>query len=210
MKTNILLCVGGYGCNFATYWQNYTDAEKCPIKGDFAPPAMIEGWQTEVISIDIPPRKKDQLPDICNMRLGNDPKSEKIDIPRLAERIGQANSIIIIGSMAGSTGGLLIPQFASLARMKQLPVSAILVLPFSFEGRKRRTTALQGSASMHKQADRVIQVDNNRCLSISPRYQTLLDGFNAINQHITYECSLILEQIDQFSSSTDPVPQGEP
>ena len=72
MKTNILLCVGGYGCNFATYWQNYTDAEKCPIKGDFAPPAMIEGWQTEVTSIDIPPRKSDQLTDIFNMRLAND------------------------------------------------------------------------------------------------------------------------------------------
>jgi hypothetical protein len=199
MKTNLLLCAGGYGSNFAAYWQNYADAEKCSIKGDCAPPAMIEGWQTEVISIDIP-RKKDELPDISNMRLGNDPKSEKIDIPWLAERIAQAHSIIIIGSMAGSTGGLLIPQFAALARMKQLPVSAILVLPFSFEGRNRRTTALQGNSSMHNQADRVIQVDNNRCLSIAPRNQSLLDSFNAINQHIAYECSLILELIDQLSS----------
>ena len=208
MKTNLLLCAGGYGSNFAAYWQNYADAEKCSLKGDFAPPAMIEGWQTEVISIDIPPRKKDQLPDISNMRLGNDPESQQVDIPWLAERIAQAHSIIIIGSMAGSTGGLLIPQFAALARMKHIPVSAILVLPFSFEGRKRRTTALQGSASMHDQVDRVIQVDNNRCLSIAPRNQSLLDSFNAINQHIAYECSLILEQIDQLNASTDSEPQG--
>jgi cell division GTPase FtsZ len=84
--------------------------------------------------------------------------------------------------------------------MKQSPVSAILVLPFSFEGRNRRTAALQGSASMHNQVDRVIHVDNNRCLSTQPRHQSLLDSFNAINQHIAYECSLILEQIDQLSS----------
>lgn len=133
---------------------------------------------------------------------------KKIDIPRLAERIGQANSIIIIGSMAGGTGSMLIPQFAAVARMKHIPVSAILAPPFSFEGRKRRTTALQGSASMHDQVDRVIQVDNNRCLSISPINQSLLDSFNAINQNIAYECSLILEQIDQLNASTDSEPQG--
>lgn len=42
MKTNILLCAGGYGCNIATYWQNYVDAEKCSLKMDYAPPAMSE------------------------------------------------------------------------------------------------------------------------------------------------------------------------
>ena len=78
--------------------------------------------------------------------------------------------LFITAGMGGGTGTGAAPVIAEIAKsidldsddMKKILVVAIVTLPFSFEGRKRREQAMEGIKELSKHVDSIIVINNDK------------------------------------------------
>jgi len=63
---------------------------------------------------------------------------------RIVREIEDADRVVIIAGMGGGTGTGASPVVASIAREMDIMTTALVTMPFEFEGAKRRATAEQG------------------------------------------------------------------
>ena len=112
---------------------------------------------------------------------GGDPKigeksaleSEEI----IKEYLQGADMIFITAGMGGGTGTGASPVIAEIAKNCADLVVAVVTLPFSFEGRKKRVTALEGIEKLKEKVDSMILINNDKLLQISDKSTSLNDAF---------------------------------
>ena len=195
MKTGLILCAGGTGCNVAAYFRNNSLPD-------------VPGWQLDVLALDTPGHRIDKagrnrLHSLSSVEHG------AVDMNWLLKRIVAADRIILVGCMGGNAGRRLLPFLATMARACALPVSAILLLPFQFEGKKRYELTVLGNSVMQPLTDHVELLDNENILNFSAQV-SLQEQFKQQFRHIGELCArLLCETEGKIASAKTTVGEAE-
>jgi cell division protein FtsZ len=88
-----------------------------------------------------------------------------------------ADMVFITAGMGGGTGTGAAPIIAQIAREMGALTVAVVTKPFMFEAPKRSRQALAGIANLRENVDTLIQIPNQRLLSIVDKKTTVLEAF---------------------------------
>jgi len=88
-----------------------------------------------------------------------------------------ADMVFVTAGMGGGTGTGASPVIARMARDSGALTVGVVTNPFSFEGAKRRSSAIQGLARLKETVDALICIPNDRLLKITDRKTTVEDAF---------------------------------
>lgn len=95
----------------------------------------------------------------------------------LRELLADTDMVFITAGMGGGTGTGAAPVIARIARESGCLTIGIVTKPFSFEGRRRVATALEGLDALKPYVDTLIVVPNDRLLYIVDRSTSMLEAF---------------------------------
>ena len=95
----------------------------------------------------------------------------------LREMLNETDMVFITAGMGGGTGTGAAPVIARIARECGCLTIGIVTKPFSFEGRRRIATALEGLDALKPYVDTLIVVPNDRLLYIVDRSTSMLEAF---------------------------------
>lgn len=95
----------------------------------------------------------------------------------LRELLADTDMVFITAGMGGGTGTGAAPVIARIAREAGCLTIGIVTKPFSFEGRRRVSTALEGLDAVKPFVDTLIVVPNDRLLYIVDRSTSMLEAF---------------------------------
>jgi cell division protein FtsZ len=85
--------------------------------------------------------------------------------------------VFITAGMGGGTGTGAAPVVAQLAREMGILTVGIVTLPFNFEGPKRMNRGLAGITELQKACDTVINIPNQKLMSIVDKSTTVVEAF---------------------------------
>ncbi len=117
---------------------------------------------------------------------GADPEVGKKAAEDHAEEIEEvlkgADMVFVTAGEGGGTGTGGAPVVARIARSIGALTIGVVTRPFTFEGRRRATSAETGIAQLREEVDTLIVIPNDRLLSISDRGVSMLDAFRSADQ----------------------------
>ena len=93
-----------------------------------------------------------------------------------------ADMIFVTAGMGGGTGTGAAPVIAQIAREMGALTVAVVTKPFIFEAPKRMKIAEQGLSALRESVDTLIQIPNQRLLSIVDRKTTVLEAFSRADE----------------------------
>ncbi len=93
-----------------------------------------------------------------------------------------ADMIFVTAGMGGGTGTGAAPVIAQIAREMGALTVAVVTKPFIFEAPKRMKIAEQGLNALRESVDTLIQIPNQRLLSIVDRKTTVLEAFSRADE----------------------------
>ncbi|MBD3816368.1 MAG: cell division protein FtsZ [Halothiobacillus sp.] len=117
------------------------------------------------------------------------------DREQIQEAIKDANMLFITTGMGGGTGTGAAPVIAQIAKDMNILTVAVVTRPFSFEGKKRTKTALEGIAELEKQVDSLIVIPNDKLTAVMGKSASLKDAFASANEVLYTAVSGISELI---------------
>jgi cell division protein FtsZ len=97
--------------------------------------------------------------------------------------------------MGGGTGTGAAPLIAELARKSGALTVAILIKPFTFEGETRKMTAEVGITQLKEIVDALIEIPNDRILSLGNEVRTVDSAFKAVGNMVKETIEGITELI---------------
>lgn len=106
------------------------------------------------------------------------------DAERLEAIAQNADLAFIVTGLGGGTGTGAAPVIAKLAKEQGALVLAFAVLPFGFEGERRRQLAQAGLEQLKAQADAVICIANDKLFKVAGENATAADAFRQGNELI--------------------------
>ena len=89
---------------------------------------------------------------------------EKI-VPSFEEQLQEASVVLLSGGLGGETASTLLPHLATVAKKLKKLTLACVTQPFSFEGKRAQSLALESLSALEQICDGVILVDNNQLSS---------------------------------------------
>ncbi|MFK5883439.1 MAG: cell division protein FtsZ [Candidatus Izemoplasma sp.] len=95
----------------------------------------------------------------------------------MRELLSDTDMVFITAGMGGGTGTGAAPVIARIAREMGCLTIGIVTKPFSFEGRRRIATALEGLDALKPYVDTLIVVPNDRLLYVVDRSTSMLEAF---------------------------------
>ncbi len=93
-----------------------------------------------------------------------------------------ADMVFVTAGMGGGTGTGAAPVIAQIARELGALTVAVVTKPFIFEAPKRTKLAEQGLAALRESVDTLIQIPNQRLLSIVDKKTTVLEAFSRADE----------------------------
>ena len=90
--------------------------------------------------------------------------------------------VFVTAGMGGGTGSGAAPVVAELAKAAGCLTVGIVTKPFSFEGRRRTTQALEAIENLESQVDILIVVSNDKLLEIVPEGVPLQEAFSMADE----------------------------
>lgn len=96
---------------------------------------------------------------------------------QLQEVLSGADMVFVTAGMGGGTGTGAAPVIAQIAKEQGALTVGVVTRPFTFEGRKRATSAAAGIASFKENVDTLIVIPNDRLLEIVDRNTPMLEAF---------------------------------
>ena len=99
----------------------------------------------------------------------------------IKELLKDANMVFITCGMGGGTGTGAAPIVAEIAQSLGALTVAIVTKPFSFEGKKRMTQALEGLEELKKHVDTLIIIPNDRLREIIDKTTSLVESFREVD-----------------------------
>jgi cell division protein FtsZ len=100
----------------------------------------------------------------------------------IEEVLKGADMVFVTAGEGGGTGTGGAPVVARIARSLGALTIGVVTRPFTFEGRRRATSAESGIAALRDEVDTLIVIPNDRLLSISDRAVSMLDAFRSADQ----------------------------
>lgn len=102
--------------------------------------------------------------------------------PRLAEEIDQASVVILVGGLGGGFASALLPQVAAMCKAAKKLTIACVSLPFSFEGKRAQSIAMESLTSLENSCDGTILLENDRLCSRNASTAAFGETFAASDQ----------------------------
>ena len=99
------------------------------------------------------------------------------DLEAVKSMLEGADMVFITAGMGGGTGTGAAPVVAQLARELGILTVGIVTLPFNFEGPKRMNRGLAGITELQKACDTVINIPNQKLMSIVDKSTTVVEAF---------------------------------
>ncbi|WP_018921335.1 cell division protein FtsZ [Salsuginibacillus kocurii] len=96
---------------------------------------------------------------------------------QLEEALTGADMVFITAGMGGGTGTGAAPVIAEVAKEIGALTVGVVTRPFTFEGRKRSTQAMNGTGSLKEKVDTLIVIPNDRLLEIVDKNTPMLEAF---------------------------------
>ncbi|MBF13755.1 MAG: cell division protein FtsZ [Legionellales bacterium] len=115
----------------------------------------------------------------ANPEIGYQAAQESKD--QIYEVIQGADLVFITSGMGGGTGTGAAPVFAQVAKELGILTVAVVTKPFSFEGKKRKSSADVGIEKLSQYVDSLITIPNDKLLSVLGKNVSLLDAFKTAN-----------------------------
>lgn len=103
------------------------------------------------------------------------------DTERLEMVTQNANLIFVVAGLGGGTGTGAAPVVARVAKQQNALVLAFVMLPFGFEGDRRRQQALAGLDTLKSQCDAVICIPNDKLFKVAGETTAALEAFQRGN-----------------------------
>lgn len=100
-------------------------------------------------------------------------KAAEEDRDEIAEQLKNADMVFITAGMGGGTGTGAAPIVAEVAREIGALTIAVVTKPFSFEGKKRTSSAELGIKNLKERVDAIITVPNDKLLEIASENLTM-------------------------------------
>jgi cell division protein FtsZ len=100
----------------------------------------------------------------------------------IEEVLKGADMVFVTAGEGGGTGTGGAPVVARIARPRGALTIGVVTRPFTFEGRRRASSAETGIAALREEVDTLIVIPNDRLLSISDRAVSMLDAFRSADQ----------------------------
>jgi cell division protein FtsZ len=116
----------------------------------------------------------------ANPSVGKGSAEESIDEIRAV--LAGADMVFVTAGMGGGTGTGAAPVIAQVAREMGALTVAVVTKPFVFEAPKRMKVAEQGLNNLREATDTLIQIPNQRLLSIADRKTTVLEAFTKADE----------------------------
>lgn len=95
----------------------------------------------------------------------------------IAHALKDSDMVFITAGMGGGTGSGAAPVVAQISKEAGYLTVGVVTYPFSFEGRKRSTQALEAIEKLQKSVDTLIVIPNDRLLDIVDEQTPLQDAF---------------------------------
>lgn len=117
----------------------------------------------------------------ANPEVGAEAAEESRD--EIKRALAGADMVFITAGEGGGTGTGAAPVVANIAKedVGALTV-AVVTKPFSFEGRKRAKSAMDGIQTLSEAVDTLIVIPNDRLLSIAEKKTTMLEAFRMADE----------------------------
>ncbi|PUB18098.1 cell division protein FtsZ [Paenisporosarcina sp. OV554] len=96
---------------------------------------------------------------------------------QIEEALRGADMVFVTAGMGGGTGTGAAPVIAQIAKEIGALTVGVVTRPFTFEGRKRSTSAIGGIGSMKEAVDTLIVIPNDRLLEIVDKNTPMLEAF---------------------------------
>ncbi len=99
------------------------------------------------------------------------------DRERIKEVLGGADMVFLTAGLGGGTGTGASPVVAQEASSNGALTVAIVTLPFTFEGKERMASAMEGLEELEQYVDTLIVVPNDRVAALCQHNMSLLNAF---------------------------------
>ncbi len=116
----------------------------------------------------------------ANPEMGRQAATESRD--EIAAMLAGADMVFVTAGMGGGTGTGAAPVIADIARELGALTVGVVTKPFTFEGNRRRKAAEQGLAELKAAVDTLIQIPNQRLLTLSTEPLPLLEAFKKADE----------------------------
>ncbi|MDO5634482.1 MAG: cell division protein FtsZ [Micrococcus sp.] len=100
----------------------------------------------------------------------------------IEEVLRGADMVFVTAGEGGGTGTGGAPVVARIARSLGALTIGVVTRPFTFEGRRRASSAENGIDALRDEVDTLIVIPNDRLLSISDRNVSVMDAFRQADQ----------------------------
>ncbi|PYH00865.1 cell division protein FtsZ [Arthrobacter stackebrandtii] len=100
----------------------------------------------------------------------------------IEEVLRGADMVFVTAGEGGGTGTGGAPVVARIARTLGALTIGVVTRPFTFEGRRRASSADSGIEALRDEVDTLIVIPNDRLLSISDRNVSVMDAFRSADQ----------------------------
>lgn len=100
----------------------------------------------------------------------------------IEEVLRGADMVFVTAGEGGGTGTGGAPVVARIARSLGALTIGVVTRPFTFEGRRRASSADSGIEALRDEVDTLIVIPNDRLLSISDRNVSVMDAFRSADQ----------------------------
>ncbi len=163
-----IIGVGGGGANILNHISSFVSLQSLNI---------------EFIHIDTVQQALANSRDNCKtILLGEDNRS------KLATTLKESDIVFILAGLGGETGSSLSPLVAEIAKQNssEIVVISMVTIPFNFEGKKCREQAEQAVSKLALHSDGLIEISNDKELSVLPKESRMFDCFNHINDTFGY------------------------
>src|SRR5436190_9386198 len=92
-----------------------------------------------------------------------------------------ADMVFVAAGMGGGTGTGASPVVASIARELGALTVGVVTKPFTFEGRKRMSSAEEGIANLRQRVNTLITIPNDKMLSVIDKRTSLEQAFGVVD-----------------------------
>lgn len=116
----------------------------------------------------------------ANPEMGRQAATESRD--EIARLLEGADMVFVTAGMGGGTGTGAAPVVADIARELGALTVGVVTKPFTFEGNRRRKAAEQGLQELKAAVDTLIQIPNQRLLTLSAEPLPLLEAFKKADE----------------------------
>lgn len=111
----------------------------------------------------------------ANPEVGSKAAEESRD--DIYQALNGADMVFVTAGMGGGTGTGAAPIVAEIAKEMGILTVAVVTKPFSFEGKRRMTNAVQGIEDLRSKVDTLVTIPNDRLLQIAEKRTTMIEAF---------------------------------